>query len=81
MLLLLFAALGFGLGYWLGIGRRGFVGLAAVSIGTSVFQVGHLLTTTIRTSMTLMPLVVGTIVVVGMLAGALLRSSRASTAA
>jgi len=28
-----------------------------------------------------MPLVVGTIVVVGMLAGALLRSSRASTAA
>jgi len=82
MLLLLFAALGFGLGRWLGIGRRGFVALAVVSVGTSVFQVVHLAMSTDRTSMTMLPLVVGTLVIVGMVAGALARkSSRPSTAA
>jgi len=82
MLLILFAAMGFGLGYWLGVERRGFITLAAVSIGTSVFQVVHLATTTDRTAMTMMPLVIGTIVVVGMVAGALARSgSRSSSAA
>jgi hypothetical protein len=75
MLLLVFAALGFAAGYWLGIARRGFVSLGAVSIATSVLQVVHLLITKDRTMMTLLPLVVGTVVVTGMLLGALLRTT------
>ena len=82
MLLLVFAGLGFVFGYWLGIARRGFVGLGAVSILTSVVQVVHLVTTTDRTRLTMLPLVVGTIVVAAMLAGGLVRAaSRPSSAA
>ena len=75
MLLLVFAASGFALGYWLGIAKRGFVTLGTVSIGTSLLQVVHLLTTTDRTRMTMLPLVVGTVVVANILAGALVRTA------
>jgi hypothetical protein len=79
MLFLMFAALGFGFGYWLGMGKRGFITLGAVSVGTSVLQVVHLVTTTDRTMMTMLPLVVGTIVVTGMLLGALVRTASHSS--
>ena len=71
MALLLFAALGGYIGYRLGTGRRGFVTLAAVSIGASIVQVVHVMTTSDRSAMTLLPMVVGTVVVASMLLGAL----------
>jgi hypothetical protein len=82
MVLLLIAALGGFVGYRLGTSRRGFVTLAAVSIGASVVQVGHLMTSSDRSAMTMLPLVVGTVIVASMLLGALARrTARPSSAA
>ncbi len=82
MVLLLIAALGGFVGYRLGTSRRGFVTLAAVPIGTSVVQVGHLMTSSDRSAMTLLPLVVGTVTVASMLLGGLARrTARPSNAA
>ena len=71
MVLLMFALSGALLGYWLGTTRRGYVTMAAVSIGSAAVQIGHLLTSTDRSWMTMLPLVVGTVVVAFMLIGAL----------
>ena len=77
MLLLLFAALGFVLGYRLGMAKRGFLTLAAVSMGASALQVASN-----RYWMTMLPLVVGTVIVASMVLGALARrTSRRSSAA
>jgi hypothetical protein len=73
MILTVFAALGATLGYLLGITRRGFVTMAAVSIGFVALEIGHLLTSTNRAWMTLLPVVIGTVVVAFMLLGALAR--------
>ena len=73
MTLIVFAALGATLGYFLGITRRGFVTMAAVSIGSVLLEIGHLLTSTNRAWMTLLPVVIGAVVVAGMLLGALAR--------
>lgn len=73
MVLLLGAVLGAFVGYRLGPGRNGFVMVALVSIGSAAVQIGHLVATTERSSMTMLPLVVGTILVASMLAGALAR--------
>lgn len=73
MTLIVFAALGVMLGYLLGITRRGFVTMAAVSIGSVVLEIGHLLTSTNRAWITLLPVVIGAVVVAGMLLGALVR--------
>ena len=82
MVLLLVAALGGFVGYRLSTGRSGFVTLAAVSIGTSIVQVGHLMTVSDRSAMTMLPLVVGTVIVASMLLGALVRrTARPSSAA
>jgi len=64
MLLLLFAVLGFAIGNRLGMSVRGFVVLAMISITASVD----------RTWMTLLPMLVGTIIVAGMMIGAVTRS-------
>jgi len=74
MLLLLFAVLGFAIGNRLGMSARGFIVLAMISITASVLQVLHLLTANDRTWMTLLPMLVGTIIVVGMMIGAVTRS-------
>jgi hypothetical protein len=71
MVLLMFAVAGGLLGYWLGTTRRGYVTVAAVSIGSAALQIGHLLRTSDRSSMTMLPLVVGTVVVASMLIGGL----------
>lgn len=71
MVLLMFALSGALLGYWLGTTRRGFVTMAAVSIGSAALQIGHLLTASDRSWMTMLPLVIGTVVVAFMLIGAL----------
>jgi hypothetical protein len=73
MILTVSAALGATLGYLLGITRRGFVAVAAVSIGSVALEIGHLLTSTNRTWMTLLPVVIGAVVVAFMLLGALAR--------
>lgn len=82
MALLLIAALGGYIGYRLGTSRRGYVTLAAVSIGASIVQIVHVMTTRDRSAMTLLPMVVGTVVVASMLLGALAnRTTRPSSAA
>ena len=82
MLLLLFAVMGFVLGYRLGMARWGFMTLAAVSLGASALQVAHLVTTSDRSRMTMLPMVMGAVVVAGMLLGGLARpASRPSSAA
>lgn len=73
MVLLICAALGACVGYRLGPGRHGFVAVALLSIGGAAVQIGHLVATTDRSSMTMLPLVVATILVASMLAGALVR--------
>lgn len=81
MLLLIIAAIAFVLGRQLGTTRRGFVAMGVVSIGAAVLQVAHLATTSDRTWMTMLPLVIGTVVVAGMLLGALVRKSSRPNAA
>jgi hypothetical protein len=78
MLLILFAVVGAILGYRLGTTRRGYVTIAVVSITSAILQVGHLLTSSERSSMTMLPLVIGTIIVASMLGGALARRNAAS---
>ena len=73
MTLVLIAGLGLMLGYRLGMSRRGFLSLGAVSLLTSALQVAHLATTSDRSWMTLAPLVVGSVVVASVLLGALAR--------
>jgi len=73
MVLLLFAVFGTFLGYRLGTAFRGYVTLAAVSIAATLVQIGHLIVTTDRSAMTLLPLVAGTILVMTMLLGVLVR--------
>ena len=74
MLLLVFAMLGFACGKWLGVSRKGFVTLGAVSLITAVVQVVHLLITSDRSQMTMLPLVAGTLVVAGIFVGGLVRT-------
>ncbi|HEY3129321.1 MAG TPA: hypothetical protein VGL91_07670 [Acidobacteriota bacterium] len=73
MTVIVFAALGVTLGSFLGITRRGFVTMAAVSLGSVLLEIGHLLTSTNHAWMTLLPVVIGAVVVAGMLLGALAR--------
>jgi len=82
MLLLIAAAIGFFLGRQLGITRRGFVAMGVVSIGATALQIAHVLITTDRSAMTLLPIVIGAVVVTGLLLGALMqRPSQSSSAA
>jgi hypothetical protein len=81
MLLLMVAAIGFIVGRQLGAGRRGFVTMAVVSIGTAVVQITHLAITSDRSAMTMLPLVIGTVVVAGMLLGAFVRRPKQSSTA
>jgi uncharacterized membrane protein YhiD involved in acid resistance len=73
MVLLICAVLGAFVGYRLGTSRQGFVTLALVSIGSAIVQIGHLFATSQRSSMTMLPLVVGTVLVASLLAGAVAR--------
>jgi CHASE2 domain-containing sensor protein len=73
MVLLVVAVLGFFAGWRLGPNRQGFLAVAAISIVTAVVQISHLLITVDRSQMTMLPLVVGTLLVTGLLVGALAR--------
>jgi hypothetical protein len=62
--------------------RSGFVTMGVVSIGATSLQVAHLATTADRSWMTMLPIVIGAVVVAGMLLGALVRRpSQPSSAA
>jgi hypothetical protein len=73
MFLLLFAAAGFWVGFWLEMTRRGYVVMALTGVGFITGEVIHVLTTTNRASLTVLPLVVGLVLTTFMLAGALAR--------
>ncbi len=73
MVLLAFTVLGFVVGWRLGTGRLGFMAIAEISIVSAVLQISHLLITAERSRMTILPLVAGTLVVAGLLLGALAR--------
>jgi uncharacterized membrane protein len=72
MVLLLFALLGLFVGYRLEMTRAGYVTLALTTVGFSVGQIILLLITRNRETMTVLPLVVGLVLVLFMLLGALL---------
>lgn len=80
MLLLIFACIGFFLGRWLGMAPRGFVTMGAASIGATGLQIAHVATTVNRSDMTLLPIVIGAVIVAGMLLGALTRRPSRSAA-
>jgi hypothetical protein len=82
VLLLLFAVMGFFLGHRFGMSGRGFVTMGVISIGATVAQIAHLATAADRSSMTMLPIVIGAIMVAGMLLGAYLKqASRSPNAA
>jgi hypothetical protein len=73
VLLLIFAVIGFFLGRQLGMTPPGFVTMGLVSIGATGLQIAHLATAADRSMMTMLPIVVGAVVVATMLVGALVR--------
>jgi hypothetical protein len=73
MFLVLFAAVGFAVGFWLEMTRRGYVAMALTAVGFFAGEIVHVLTTTNRASLTMLPLVIGLLMTTFMLAGALVR--------
>jgi hypothetical protein len=73
MVLVLFAVIGGFVGYRLEMTRAGYVTMALTAVGFSAGQIIHLFMTRSREAMTLLPLVVGLVLVLFMLLGALLR--------
>ena len=73
MVLVLFAVTGFLVGYWLEMSRAGYITTVLTTVGFSVAQIVHLFLTKNREAMTMLPLVVGLVVVLFMLFGALTR--------
>jgi hypothetical protein len=74
MLLLVLALVGFAVGYALGMTKAGFLSLGAASIASSILQIAVVFVTADRTQATMLPLVAGTVIVAGMIAGALSRT-------
>jgi hypothetical protein len=73
MFLVLFAAVGFLVGFWLEMTRRGYVAMALTAVGFFAGEIVHALTTTNRASLTMLPLFIGLLLTTFMLAGALAR--------
>ena len=73
MVLILFAVIGFFVGYRLGIGRAGYVTMGLTSVAFGVGQLVFLFLTRDREAMTMLPLVVGLVLMLFMLLGALVR--------
>jgi len=80
MVLVIFAVIGFFVGYRLEMTRAGYVTMALTTVGFSGGQIVHLFITKSREAMTMLPLIVGLVLVLFMLLGALLRlANRART--
>ena len=73
MVLVLFAVTGFFVGYRLEMTRAGYVTMALTTVGFSGGQIILLFITRSREAMTMLPLVVGLVLVLFMLVGALVR--------
>jgi len=73
MALVLFAVLGLFVGYRLEMTCAGYVTMALTTVGFSAAQLIHLSITRSREAMTMLPLIVGLILVLFMLFGALVR--------
>lgn len=73
MSLALFAVIGFFVGYRLEMSRAGYITIAVTTMGFSVGQIVHVLITKSPEAITMLPLVVGLILVLFMLIGALVR--------
>ena len=71
MALLLFAVIGIAVGYWLEMSRAGYITMALTAVGSALGQIVLLFVTQNREAMTMLPLVVGVILVLFMLLGAL----------
>jgi hypothetical protein len=76
MVLILFAVIGFLIGYRLEMTRAGFVTMGLTAVGFSVAQIVLLFLTRSREAVTMLPLVVGLILVLFMLIGAVIRVAR-----
>jgi hypothetical protein len=72
MFLVLFAAVGFLVGFWLEMTRSGYTA-ALTAVGFFAGEIIHLLTTTNRASLSMLPIVIGLLSTTFMLAGALAR--------
>jgi hypothetical protein len=75
VVLVLLAAIGIFVGYWLERSRAGYVTLALTAVGFSVGQIVHLFVTKNRELTTILPMVVGLVLVLSMLLGALTRAA------
>jgi hypothetical protein len=73
MSLIIFAFLGFCVGFWLEMTRRGYIAMALTAVAFFAGEIIHALAATNPASLTLLPLVVGLLLVTSMLAGALAR--------
>jgi hypothetical protein len=73
MVLVIFVVIGFFVGYRLEMTRAGYLTMALTAVGFSAGQLVHLLITRNREGMTMLPLVVGLVLVLFMLFGALVR--------
>ena len=73
MILVMFAAIGLFVGYRLEMTRAGYVTMALTAVGSSAGQIIHLVITKSREAMTMLPLVVGLLLVLFMLLGASVR--------
>jgi hypothetical protein len=71
MALLLFAVIGFAVGYWLEMSRAGYITMALTAVGFGLGQIALLFATQSREAMTLLPLIVGLVIALFMLVGAL----------
>ena len=74
MVFVLFAVMGFMVGYRLEMTRAGYVTMSLTSVGFSAGQIIHLFITKSHEAMTMLPLVIGLTIVMFMLLGALTRS-------
>lgn len=73
MSLMIFAIVGFLIGYRFEMTRAGYLAMAFTSIAVFAVQIVHVATTKDRASLTLLPMVLGFLVVSFMLLGALSR--------
>ena len=73
MFLIIFAAVGFFVGFRLEMTRGGYVTMALTSVAFFAGEIVHVLTTTNRAALTMLPLVIGLILVAFMLVGASIR--------
>jgi hypothetical protein len=73
MVLVIFAVIGFFVGYKLEMTRAGYLTMALTTLGISAGQIALLFITKSREAMTMLPLIVGLVLILFMLLGALVR--------